>query len=324
MAWYYTEPRSRRRELDPVSGTGPAGPAGATGPQGPTGATGPQGPTGQSSSVIEYRFSTGTVAPPASGNVQLNNLTASAATLVWASNTTSLNNDATVALGAITVGSTVTIQVQSDSTSLYQYQATAAPTNKGTYTEIPVSWVKSGTGPAIANNASIFLAVSIAGQPGPQGPAGPGVPAGGTTGQQLQKTSATDYATSWVTPPTIPSYIGGAGLTLSGTTFDVGAGQGILVAADTVAVDTTIIATNAYVQNAITGMAKKYAAALGGTSSPETVTHNLNTRDVHVMVCSGGAPYTAVAVDWDAATLNTVTIRYNPNLGVGYRVIVIG
>src|SRR5215470_9173073 len=102
---------------------------------------GDQGPAGQSSSFIEYRFTTATVAPPASGDVQLNNATASAATLLWASNTTSLNNDATVALGAITVGSKITVQVQSDSTSLYQYQVTAAPTNMGTYTEIPVSWV---------------------------------------------------------------------------------------------------------------------------------------------------------------------------------------
>lgn len=36
---------------------------------------------------------------------------------------------------------------------------------------------------------------------GAQGPAGPGVPAGGTTGQLLQKSSATDYATVWVTRP---------------------------------------------------------------------------------------------------------------------------
>jgi len=239
---------------------------------------GDQGPAGQSSSYIEYRFSTATVAPPASGNVQLNNATASAATLLWASNTTSLNNDATVGLGAITVGSKVTVQVQTDSTSLYQYQVTATPTNHGTYTDIPVSWVKSGTGPAIANNASIFLAVSIAGQTGPQGPqgpagptgatgatgpqgptgatgaqgpagatgatgpagadstvpgptgpqgatgatgpTGPGVAAGGTTGQQLQKSSAADYATAWVTPPTIPTTLppsGPAGGDLTGT-----------------------------------------------------------------------------------------------------------
>src|SRR5262245_19709428 len=237
-------------EPGPPGPTGPQGPAGATGatgpqgPAGPTGATGPQGAPGQSSNFIEYRFSTGVVAPPASGNVQLNNLTASAATLVWASNTTSLNNDATVALGTITVGSKVTIQVQSDSTSLYQYQATDVPTNKGTYTEIPVSWVKSGTGPAIANNASIFLAVSVAGQPGPQGPqgptgatgaqgpqgnpgatgatgpqgpTGPGVAAGGTTGQVLQKTSATDYATGWTSPPTSLPPSGAASGSLAGS-----------------------------------------------------------------------------------------------------------
>jgi len=38
------------------------------------------------------------------------------------------------------------------------------------------------------------------GAQGPQGPAGQGVPAGGTTGQVLTKTSANDYATAWQTP----------------------------------------------------------------------------------------------------------------------------
>jgi len=196
------------------------------------------------------------VAPPASGNVQLNNLTASAATLLWAANTTALNNDAAVALGAINPGSKVFLQVQTDSTSLYEYTVSAAPTNKGTYTEIPVTWLQGGAGPAIANNASIFLGIIAIGQPGPTGPqgppgatgpqgptgatgstgpqgtpgatgatgptgpAGPGVPAGGTTGQALEKTSATDYATQWVTLPTIPTTLppsGSAGGSLAGT-----------------------------------------------------------------------------------------------------------
>lgn len=39
----------------------------------------------------------------------------------------------------------------------------------------------------------------VAGSAGAQGPAGPGVPAGGTTGQSLTKSSATDYATIWST-----------------------------------------------------------------------------------------------------------------------------
>lgn len=120
------------------------------------------------------------------------------------------------------------------------------------------------------------------------------------------------------------AYVGGAGLTLTGNQFDVGQGTGILVAADTVAVDTSVIATQAYVGTAVTGMVKKYAQALAGTASPETITHNLNTRDVQVTVLNGASPYTAVEVDWDATSTTTVTIRYNPNLGAGYRVVVVG
>jgi len=72
-----------------------------------------------------------------------------------------------------------------------------------------------------------------------------------------------------------------------------------------------------------TGLSK-YAAALTGTASPETVTHNLNTQDVVVMVHNGGSPYQFVEVDWAAPTVNTVQITYNPVLGAGYRVVVMG
>jgi hypothetical protein len=43
-----------------------------------------------------------------------------------------------------------------------------------------------------------------------------------------------------------------------------------------------------------------------------------------VLVLNGATPYTAVEVDWDATTVNSVTIRYNPNLGAGYRAVVVG
>lgn len=39
------------------------------------------------------------------------------------------------------------------------------------------------------------------GAAGATGPAGPGVPTGGSTGQVLAKSSGTDYATTWVDPP---------------------------------------------------------------------------------------------------------------------------
>jgi hypothetical protein len=129
---------------------------------------------------------------------------------------------------------------------------------------------------------------------------------------------------TWVQFAGAGTYTAGNGLTLTGNVLDVGAGTGILVAADTVAVDTTVIATQAYVTTAVTGMAKKFAAALTGTASPETVTHNLNTRDVQVTVLNGASPYTAVEVDWDATTVNSVTIRYTPTLGAGYRAVVVG
>src|SRR4030095_1637474 len=129
---------------------------------------------------------------------------------------------------------------------------------------------------------------------------------------------------TWVQFAGAGTYTAGNGLTLTGNVLDVGAGTGITVAADSVAVDLTVIATQTYVNNAVTGMARKFAAALTGTASPETVTHNLNTRDVHVQVLNGATPYTAVDVDWDATTVNSVTIRYNPNLGAGYRAVVMG
>src|SRR5215469_1951509 len=59
------------------------------------------------------------------------------------------------------------------------------------------------------------------GATGATGPAGPGVPAGGTAGQQLQKSSGVDYATAWVTPPTTlpPSGPAGGDLGAVGSTY---------------------------------------------------------------------------------------------------------
>jgi len=113
----------------------------------------------------------------------------------------------------------------------------------------------------------------------------------------------------------------GAGLTKTGSSIDVVTGDtSLIVNADEMHVNTAVIATVA----SLASYAKKFAAALTGTASPETVTHNLNTRDISLTVYNGSTPYTAVEVDWDAATVNTATVRYNPNLGAGYRCVVVG
>lgn len=120
-------------------------------------------------------------------------------------------------------------------------------------------------------------------------------------------------------------YSGGAGIVLNGSVFDVVAGDTTLtVAADSIVVNTSVIPTLTLMNTALAGKTSKYAGALVGTASPEVVTHNLNTRDVSVTILNGASPYTVVECDWDATSLNTITLRYNPVLGAGYRVVVMG
>lgn len=68
------------------------------------------------------------------------------------------------------------------------------------------------------------------------------------------------------------TYIAGSGLTLSGSTFNVGAGTGITVNGDDVAIDTAVVV-------------RKYATDIGdGTTTAIVVTHNLGTKDITVSV----------------------------------------
>lgn len=94
------------------------------------------------------------------------------------------------------------------------------------------------------------------------------------------------------------SITAGAGLTKTGSTLDVGAGTGISVAADSVAIDTAVVV-------------RKYAVDVGdNTSTSITVTHNLGTRDVIVAVRDNTTPYAWLVVDVEAATTNTVTLQF--------------
>lgn len=82
------------------------------------------------------------------------------------------------------------------------------------------------------------------------------------------------------------TYTAGDGLTLAGSVFNVGAGTGISVAADSVSIDTAVVV-------------RKFAANIGnGSSTTLTVTHNLNTLDVQVQIyeVSGGATVMADVV----------------------------
>ncbi len=79
----------------------------------------------------------------------------------------------------------------------------------------------------------------------------------------------------------------------------VGAGNGISVLTNTVAIDSAVVVS-------------KYAVSVGdGSATSYTVTHNLNTRDVIVTVYDNSAPYAEVITDVAHATVNTVTIAFS-------------
>lgn len=108
---------------------------------------------------------------------------------------------------------------------------------------------------------------------------------------------------------------GGGGITagngLTGTTtFDVGAGNGISVAADSVAVDPTVVV-------------RKYAANCAATTNPQVFTHSLGTDDVEVAVQEVS---TGAYVDCDLIKASgTVSVNFGgAPTAAQYRVIIQG
>jgi hypothetical protein len=101
-----------------------------------------------------------------------------------------------------------------------------------------------------------------------------------------------------------------SGLNLS-SDLAVGAGNGISVLTNTVAIDSTVVVS-------------KYAANVGdGSATSYTITHNLGTRDVIVSVYEGSGSYAEVICDVNHATTNTITLLFSvaPTLNQ-YRVVV--
>jgi hypothetical protein len=89
-----------------------------------------------------------------------------------------------------------------------------------------------------------------------------------------------------------------SGLNIS-SDLAVGAGNGISVLTNTVAINSAVVVS-------------KYAVSVGdGAATSYTVTHNLNTRDVIVTVYDNSAPYAEVITDVAHTTVNTVTIAFS-------------
>jgi len=147
------------------------------------------------------------------------------------------------------------------------------------------------------------------------------VEAGTANGAQLWVANAVG-ATPWVPGTTTSTWAlyfavtptqAGDGLAASGNVLAVGAGTGITVAADSIAVDTAVVV-------------RKYAANIGdGASTSVTVTHSLNTRDVTVGLYTNASPWDEVEADIEHTDANTVTVRFAvAPAASAYRVVVHG
>jgi hypothetical protein len=110
-------------------------------------------------------------------------------------------------------------------------------------------------------------------------------------------TIGTDGQTWGQTGGSGTSYTAGNGLTLSGADFNVGAGTGITVNANDVAVDTSVVT-------------RKTAFNIGnGSATDIAVTHNLGTRDVTVSV-HDATTFEEVYPDVVKTDTNTVTLTF--------------
>lgn len=122
----------------------------------------------------------------------------------------------------------------------------------------------------------------------------------GTTGQ------------TWVQFAVGSTYANGDGILLTGNTFSAKPGTGIVVNAGGINIDTSVVA-------------RKYSTDIGdGTTTTLTVTHNLNTQDINVIVrnkATNDIEFAGVS----APTVNTAAITFAAAPGVNaYRVTVHG
>lgn len=169
-------------------------------------------------------------------------------------------------------------------------------------------------------------------------------------------------ATTWSRMVSVADLTAGSGLAMSGTIINTGAGAGIQVNSNDVAVkpaDATVSATAAGVSvvsapkwtttrtislsGNVTGsatidgtgnidIATAVAAGVGGkrfagplaNATSQAVTHNLGTRDVIVQVYADSAPYPEVDVEVERTDANTVTVIANPALPAGHRIVILG
>lgn len=119
-----------------------------------------------------------------------------------------------------------------------------------------------------------------------------------TTNDPITIGGASGTALAWAQFSGAGQITAGAGLTKTGNTLDVGAGTGISVAADSVGIDTAVVA-------------RKFTQQIGnGALTSIGVTHSLGNQWVNVQVFSTSAPFDEQECDIQLTDANTVTLLF--------------
>jgi hypothetical protein len=117
----------------------------------------------------------------------------------------------------------------------------------------------------------------------------------------MNQTSAITVGTTalnWTIQSGANSVTAGAGLVSSGNIYSVGAGTGIVVNADNVAVDTSVVA-------------RKYTTTIGnGSLTSITVTHNLGNQWVNCQIFNASSPFDEEWCDIQLTDANNVTLLF--------------
>lgn len=73
-------------------------------------------------------------------------------------------------------------------------------------------------------------------------------------------------------------------------------------------------------------LVKKYSVSIGNASDKDfVITHNLNSQDVTVAIRQVASPYAAVMTDWEATSVDTITVKFKKAPTANqYRVVVTG
>ena len=193
---------------------------------------------------------------------------------------------ATTANISLTAPQTVdTVSVVAGDRVLVKNQSTA--NQNGIYVVAAGAWTRStDCDTATEYTSQAFTFVEEGGQAGTQWKVS-------TSGAIVVGTTAV----TWAQFGAAQTFVGGNGLVLTGNTFDVGAGTGITVAADTVGIDTAVVV-------------RKFAATIGdGTTTALAVTHNLGTQDITVSIREV-ATNAFVEADIVATSTNVATITF--------------